>query len=105
MILIHIVPKNNEEADEIVDLLVEKKLLLNAMIHENIRVRQKGTNGKIENFTRTLILGKTKALLFNTIDEVLRESYKENMPVLYSLPIVHMDWLQAEELVQETEKV
>ncbi len=105
MILIHIVPQNNSEADEIVDLLVERKLILNAMIHENIRVRQKGDSGKIENFNRTLIVGKTKALLFNTIDELLREKYGKNMPVLYSLAIVHMDWEQAEELVQETEKV
>lgn len=105
MILIHIVPENNSQSDEIVDLLVEKKLILNAMIHENIRVRQKNKNGVIESITRNLVVGKTKALLFNTIDEVLREKYGDQMPVLYSIPIVHMDWEQAEELMQETEKV
>ncbi len=105
MILIHIVPQQNSAADEIVDLLVEKKLILNAMIHENIRIRQKSKEGKIENIRRTLVVGKTKALLFNIIDELLREKYGNEMPVLYSIPIVHMDWEQAEELMEETEKV
>ena len=105
MILIHIVPQQNSAADEIVDLLVEKKLILNAMIHENIRIRQKSKEGKIENIRRTLVVGKTKALLFNIIDELLREMYGNEMPVLYSIPIVHMDWEQAEELMEETEKV
>lgn len=105
MILIHIVPENNAQSDEIVDILVEKKLILNAMIHENIRVRQKSKAGAIESITRNLIVGKTKALLFNIIDELLREKYGNHMPVLYSIPIVHMDWEQAEELIEETEKV
>ncbi len=105
MILIHIVPQNNSDSDEIVDFLVKKKLILNAMIHEKIRVRQKNEMGIIESVTRNLIVGKTKALLFNTIDELLRETYGKQMPVLYSIPIVHMDWEQAEVLMQETENV
>ena len=50
-------------------------------------------------------MGKTKALLFNTIDELLREKYPNNMPTLFSIPIVHMDWEQADELVKETAKI
>lgn len=50
-------------------------------------------------------MGKTKALLFNTIDELLKEKYKDNMPVIYSLPIVNMDWEQSKNLVNDVAKV
>ena len=50
-------------------------------------------------------MGKTKALLFNVIDQLLKEKYPHKMPIIYSLPIVHMDWEQSKELVNEVVKV
>lgn len=105
MIVIHIVAKGEKQAVEIVDFLVENKLILNAVMIEKAVVRSKNQEGELESITQTLIMGKTKALLFNTIDQDLREKYPSDMPVLYSVPIVNMDWEQADELVKETAKV
>ncbi len=37
-------------------------------------------------------------------DGLLREKYKNNVPVLYSTPIVNMDLEQSETLIEETKK-
>lgn len=104
MILIHIVTESKQQADEITEFLINEKLILNAFITEDLFHRKK-TGEEISNVKSVLIMGKTKALLFNTIDELLREKYPNNMPTLFSIPIVHMDWEQADELVKETAKV
>ena len=105
MVLIHIICNTDQQATEIVDLLVEEKLILNAVILERVVVRKKGGNGQLQSEKQTLIMGKTKSLLFNNIDERLREKYKDEMPDLYSVPIVNMDWEQTGKLMEETLKV
>jgi len=105
MILLHIISDKEEQAIEIVDFLMKENMLLDAVMLEKVIVRENLADSKPESTTQTLIMGKTKALLFNTIDELLKEKYKENMPVIYSLPIVHMDWEQSKKLVNEVVKV
>lgn len=104
MVLLHIVSKNNQQLTEIVDYLLEEKLILNAIIQENVVIR-KNIDGEFKSEKRVMMIGKTKALLFNTIDTMLRQKFSSNMPVLYAVPIVAMDWEQADELVRETTKV
>ena len=107
MILLHIISKDEKQAAEIVDFLMEHSLILDAVMMEKVMVRKKGAGGKIETHRHTIILGKTKALLFVEIDKRLRVKYpdKEMMPVLYSIPIVNMDWEQVDELMCETARV
>jgi uncharacterized protein involved in tolerance to divalent cations len=105
MILIHILSGDENQAIEIVDYLMEQKLILDSMMMERVKVRKKSNDGKINTFQQTLILGKTKSLLFVEIDNRLREKYKDSMPVLYSIPIVQMDWEQANELISQTARV
>ena len=50
-------------------------------------------------------MAQTKGLLFDKIDRRLRGLYKQNMPVLYSVPIVNMDWEQADLLKAQTAKI
>ena len=102
MILLHILSSDEKQATEFVDYLMEHKLILDAVMMEKVLVREKNEKGEIQSIRKTMILGKTKALLFVDIDNRLREKYKENMPVLYSIPIVNMDWEQANELISET---
>lgn len=104
MILIHIVTDNKQQADEISELLINEKLILSAFVTEEI-IHKKKVNETITSEKNILITGKTKALLFNAIDEFLRDKYPNNMPTLFSVPIVHMDWEQANELVKETAKI
>lgn len=94
MILIHIVAKTTNQAIEIVDTLTEDKLILNSIISKEIIIR-KNNDGKMVSENRTLIIGKTKSILFNTIEAKLRTKYLE-MPILYSIPITQMDWRQAD---------
>ena len=105
MIVIHILTKDSSQANEIAEYLVAKKLMLNAITTDKVMVTRSGSDGKIKNETNFLLMGQTKALLFNTIDEKLRSKYGKEMPALYSVPIVNMDWEQANELVTKTVRV
>jgi hypothetical protein len=105
MILLHIISDEEEQAIEIADILMEQNLLLEAVLLEKVTVRKKTLEGNPISTKQTLIMGKTKALLFTSIDEMLKARYKEKMPVIYSTPIVHMDWEQSKELVSEVAKI
>jgi uncharacterized protein involved in tolerance to divalent cations len=105
MVLVHILTKNEKKANEIVDYLLSKKMIMDAILLEKVKVRKKSKVGLIQNESQIMIMAKTKALLFTSIDKLLRNKYQEEMPVIYSVPIVHMDWEQADELMQETAKV
>lgn len=105
MILLHIISDDEKQAIEIVDFLMEKNLMLDAVVLEKVMVRRMKDTAKPESVTRQLIIGKTKALLFNTISEILKEKYNDKRPVSYSIPIVQMDWEQSNKLVNEVIKV
>ena len=105
MVLIHIITKYPERAYEIADLLIEQKLLLDAVIDDKVFVREKHECGEFRTDVRIRLMGRTKALLFDEIDKKLRETYPDDMPLLYSVPIVHMDWEQSDQLISNTAKV
>lgn len=105
MVLIHIVTNTEDQAIEITDLLIERKLILNALLIEKANMRKRLKDGTFETHPQTLVIGKTKGLLFNDIDLLLREKYGKEMPALYSIAIVNMDWDQADELMTETLKI
>ena len=102
MVLLHMIADTVEQANEIAKVLTEEKLVLSALIQPGGRLQTQGSE-KVE--SRTLILAQTKGLLFNAIDEKLRKMYPKEMPVLYSVPIVNMDWEQADVLVAKTAKI
>ena len=89
----HIGTRNEQQAYEIVNFLIEECLMLEVRILNNIEIEHH--NSKVVKSDSYLILGKTKALLFETIDRLLREKYNKNPPSIYSVPIVNMDWEEA----------
>ncbi len=105
MILLHIITNQESQAVEIADFLMERKLILDPIIQEKIKSREGTKDGKFKTVHKTMMLGKTKSLLFCEIDKKLREKYPDNMPLLYSIPIVDMDWEQADQLISETAKI
>lgn len=107
MILLHIISPDHQQIKDISDYLSQKKLILNPIIIENAQSRKLDeADGKtVTSTSHYLLIGKTKGLLFNEIDLKLREKYPSNMPILYSLPITHMDWEQADELINKTVKI
>ncbi|QCX02222.1 hypothetical protein FGM00_19645 [Aggregatimonas sangjinii] len=71
MIWAHIITKNKTEAVQIITILVSKKLLLNAAISKKTVYHRDSKTGKLERHKQKLIIGKTKALLFNSINQKL----------------------------------
>jgi hypothetical protein len=96
---------NKAQAIDIIHLLMDKKLLLQAAISEKIIFKKKTGSGKLVSEKRTLIIGKTKGLLFSTINEVLKTTFKDSMPMLYAVPIIYMDDSLAQLLRENTDKV
>lgn len=105
MILAHIMANNEAQALKIIHLLMDKKLLLQAAISEKTIYQKKTGSGKLICEKRTLIIGKTKALLFTTINKVLKTAFADNMPMLYAVPIIYMDDALAHLLRENTAKV
>ena len=105
MVLLRICSKSRKKAEEIATFLLQKKLIMDVNLKADT-VRLDWTNGKLNKSKIYVLTGKTKALLFTKIDDLLRQKYGEqNLPEIYSLAIVHMDWEQADQLVRNTEKV
>lgn len=105
MIKIHIICKEESQAIEIADFLIDEKLILDAVLIDKVSIREKNKQGKFVTLRQTLMMGRTKGLLFQEIDRQLRLKFEDNMPVLYSVPIVDMDWEQASVLISKTAKV
>ncbi|GEM_PF-1188315 len=105
MILAHIIATDRIQALEIVNLLMDKKLLLQAAVSEKTIYQRKTKSGKLISESRTLIIGKTKGLLFSTINKELKKHFFENMPMVYAVPIIYMDEELANLLRENTAKV
>lgn len=103
MILLHITTESKELAEEISDYLVSENLVVDTLMHRTKRTRT-GSGGKLIKEGQYLILAKTRALLFDKIDQLLTTRYENKIPNIYSVPIVNMDWSQASHL-KETVKV
>lgn len=102
MVLLHIISNDRQQTDEIADLLVKENLALSAVTIQSVSVREKRKNGEVGESDHTLLIARTRGLLFNTIQTRLRDIYPTSMPVIYSIPIVNMDWHEADGLADIT---
>ncbi|MEM6517208.1 MAG: hypothetical protein AAF688_13565 [Bacteroidota bacterium] len=105
MVQINIITKNVEQANKITALLYEEKLILNEYILREVVGRLPNDQNELTNVEEVLIVGTTKALLFNTIVKTLEKQWKDNMPVIYAVPIVYMEESQTEAIKEGTAKV
>lgn len=101
MILIHIETTKEQQAMDIADFLEGEKLIVDTLMLNGVKRNKDKTSDQ----SVFLIQGKTKALLFDTIDKELKHLYPDDFPSIYSTPIVYMDWDQAAELKEKTAKV
>jgi uncharacterized protein involved in tolerance to divalent cations len=100
MIFLRILSKSEVKIEEIAKLLLYEKLVIDVNIKRHVE-RAELVNGKLI-FTRIVLLtAKTKAVLFDSIDQRLNEKYPNHMPEVYAMPIMQMDWKQANELKKE----
>jgi uncharacterized protein involved in tolerance to divalent cations len=104
MIFLRILSSNEEKIEQIAYLLLERELVLDINIKKNIE-RIRLNKGKLQFEPVYLITSKTRGLLFPAIDRLLREEFGDEMPEIYSLPIVHMDFEQALQLKEDIRQV
>lgn len=105
MVLTHILTDTREQAFNCIEILLNKKLLLDASISEKTTYSKNETTGKLVSTSNVLIIGRTKALLFKSIDQELKKNYPKNMPSLYAVPIVYMNEDQTNEIREKTAKI
>ncbi|WP_047545408.1 divalent cation tolerance protein CutA [Psychroserpens sp. Hel_I_66] len=105
MIQLNIITKNEDQANRITDLLHEHGLVVNEYILKEVVGRLPNQEGKLTNVDEVLIVGVTKALLFNTINKLIRVHYPKDTPIIYAVPIVYMDEIQTQDVISETAKI
>lgn len=104
MIQIHIITKEPEQVKEIVELLVNERLITGVTVLDTVS-SYKSDSGEIETVLTNLLIGRTKAMLFSIIENLLKEKYGDNMPVMYGMPIVNMDFEHMEKLKKVVKEV
>ena len=104
MIQLVIASESKEQLEEIAKYLLTNHLVISVDFHYDIK-RIEFEKGQLKNYIIHFITGKTKSLLFSEIDSRLRYNYKDNIPEIFSHPIVNMDWELADKLRSDTEKI
>lgn len=105
MILAHIIVRDIEQTMDIIKVLIAHDLIFNACISTKNVYEKNKDNGSLEHYEQTLIIGKTKAMLFSKINDLLKIKYPNTMPLLYAIPIVYMDEEQTDLLRHRTASV
>jgi uncharacterized protein involved in tolerance to divalent cations len=104
MVLIYIVAKNKEEGKKISLELLEKKFAHSINIFPEI-LSMKQEDGKITEYSQTLVTVKTKALLYPRVEKLVQEIQAIDDPVIFSLPITQLHQDLFDRIQQNTMKV
>ena len=104
MVFLRISSADEQQLETIATMLLTEHMAIDVNIKRNIE-RAVLVDGKLQTHRVHLLTGKTKGLLFPAIDELLLNTFPNNMPEVYSLPIVHMDWDQSKQLGKEVKQV
>ncbi len=99
-ILIYVTVPNADEAQKIADALVSEHLAACANIFPPIKSLYHW-EGKIEQSEEIVVIFKTRAALFNEIEERIKLLHSYSMPCILAIPLANvsepfMRWLQAE---------
>ena len=104
MISLRISSRSKEKIELIAKILLEEKLAIDIFFVKNIKrvrlVKNRMVSEKIHVLTT-----KTKALLFPDIDDKIRKAFGDEMPDIFSLPVVHMDWDKRDQLASDVVNV
>ena len=105
MMILQILSKDEAQVQEIADYLLKEELIANAMLPEAIQVKTKSDDGTIANSKQYRLQGISKSLLFQEINKRLKTMYGENMPLLYSEPIILIDPVHQDAILESITKV
>ncbi len=104
MIFLRISSYNESVVEQVAELLLKKRLVIDVNIKRNIE-RLRFSDDKLYSERTTLMTSKTKGLLFSQIDELIRNRFPDETMEIYSLPIIHMDWEDAKHLKEDVLEV
>ncbi|MCE2772757.1 MAG: divalent cation tolerance protein CutA [Bacteroidetes bacterium] len=103
MILMHISSPNQELLQQVAKLLLKENLVADVRFDDIRRLSLQQEN--LVMVPRYLLACKTKALLFNTIVEYIREHITQELPEMYALPLVMCEKSQEELIRSRTRAV
>lgn len=89
MILAYILTNSAEEAEEIAIDLLKKKLVYSINIISNVKSMRR-ENNKIIKINRTIILAKTKSLLYKKLEEEVQRVQTTGSAIVFSMPLSQM---------------
>jgi periplasmic divalent cation tolerance protein len=104
MVLIYIVTENREEAKRAATMLIEKKLTHSVNILPEV-FSMRVEEGKVIEYTETIVLVKTKALLYQRIEEEIKSMNKESPDIIFSVPITQINNNMYQRIIKNTEHV
>ena len=81
----------------IAEMLLSKELAIDINIKRHIARLEWKNEGLVEERVY-LLTAKTKSMLFPSIDRMIRTRFADDMPEIYTLPIINMDWDQVRQL-------
>ena len=104
MILLKISSKDEQTIIKTAEILLKEQFAIDINISSNEK-RFELLNSDIKSTNMYILTAKTKALLFSKITNRLKETFPINLPEIFSLPITTMETEQAENVINNTQKV
>lgn len=89
MILAYIISNSREEAEDIALDLLEKKLVYSVNIIPEI-TSMKREDDNIVKLSRTIVLAKTKSLLYKDIEDEVKRVQTTGTAIVFSMPLTQM---------------
>lgn len=104
MIQAYILTNSAEEAEAIAIDLLEKKLVYSINIISEIKSMRR-ENNKIIKLNRTIMLAKTKSLLYKKLEEEVQKVQTTGTAIVFSMPITQMSQNLFDNIQSNTLKV
>ena len=105
MIVLNVQSPDIKVLEEAAEILLHQHLAIDVNIASGVN-RHTLEDGNVVVRPHCVLRARTKALLFPLIDRRLRERFAgDNMPEVFSVPIVNMDWDQIVQLRNDIEDV
>ena len=104
MVLLYVLSEDKTQIESITKDLLEQHFVTTVNIDWD-RDRMFLENGVLSKKKVNLLTCVTKALLFQKIDTFIREKHPNQIPEIFTSPIINMDWDLAQSLIDNTEKV
>jgi hypothetical protein len=104
MVNLQIITKDEQTAHEIIDHLLKERFVLEGILLENV-TRKRVIDEEIVAENGFLIKALAKALLFKSINQYIQDHFGDRDVVMYTIPIVDMDWDAQQSLIASTKTV